>query len=257
MSKSRFSIFNQFASAIVLVAMYLGVDVIFHGTSPLIHASFRFVFALIVAGIVYYIIGADKLRNSHVKYRKSTKVWCFLLVLAALLVFRNVTGQIIQVLGSKTLIGDTFMALSAGICEEFLFRGLLLSSCLCVFNRHRLRYTLAACSSSALFGLFHFVNALHQPLNTTVQQVIYAFVLGLLLASIRIATNTMGWNVLLHSLFDWSAGLSVNPSLSGITPWTPFIIIWGLVFLVALFFLISFDHNTNDSHLSKTYSLGN
>ncbi|WP_422730472.1 type II CAAX prenyl endopeptidase Rce1 family protein [Lentilactobacillus rapi] len=57
------------------------------------------------------------------------------------------------------------MALSAGICEEFLFRGLLLSSCLSVFNRHRLKYTLAACSSSVLFGLFHFVNALHQPLT--------------------------------------------------------------------------------------------
>uniref|UniRef100_UPI00384E1993 CPBP family intramembrane glutamic endopeptidase n=1 Tax=Lentilactobacillus parafarraginis TaxID=390842 RepID=UPI00384E1993 len=145
------------------------------------------------------------------------------------------------------------MAFSAGMCEEFIFRGLLLSACLEIFSRSNLKYTLTACLSALFFGMFHFVNALHQPIGATIQQVIYACVLGMLLAAVRISTNTMGWVVLLHWLYDASAGLSVNTSATGTGLWAPFLIFWGLLLLVALLFMISYDHSTNRISLSRDY----
>lgn len=82
----------------------------------------------------------------------------------------------------------------APICEEYIFRRLLLDRLLFLGD-----WT-ALLLSSLFFGLFH----------TNLYQFLYATVVGMVLGYIRIITGRMRWNVLLHMFINLFCGVLPN-----------------------------------------------
>ena len=154
----------------------------------------------------------------------------------------SILGHTALMMHAKTVVADTMMALSAGIFEEFLCRGLLFSAFLSVFKQAKYKFTEAALASGIFFGLFHFMNLISgQGFLPTLQQATYAFVIGAIFASIRLTTNTLTWVVLIHALIDWQPGISVTHTVSSLASWLVFLAVWGTILVVTVIFLISFD----------------
>jgi membrane protease YdiL (CAAX protease family) len=100
-----------------------------------------------------------------------------------------------------------FLALVVGPTEELLFRGLIQSGLngsvsgeLQLFGwRLRLGTVLAA----IFFGLWHLVNLPFQPLGATVEQVLTAAVVGLVIGVVYDRTSNLIGAAVLHSLLDF------------------------------------------------------
>jgi membrane protease YdiL (CAAX protease family) len=87
-----------------------------------------------------------------------------------------------------------------GFAEEIVFRGYLL-----VGARARYSEVGAWFVTSALFGLFHGLNILTgQSVGTTLQQVVFAFILGSGLYLVRRVTGLLAVAMLIHGLWDFS-----------------------------------------------------
>jgi len=89
----------------------------------------------------------------------------------------------------------SFMALSAGICEEIIYRGFLVFLLQAVFPNMPIYFIILI--PSLLFGISHFYQGL--------QGVISTGVLGLLFMSLFIATDSLFLAMLLHFFVDFSA----------------------------------------------------
>ena len=84
--------------------------------------------------------------------------------------------------------------LIAPICEEYIFRRLLLDRLLFLGDWS------AIVISSLFFGLFH----------TNLYQFLYAFAVGLVLGYVRIMTGSMRWNILLHMFINLFCGVLIS-----------------------------------------------
>ena len=97
-----------------------------------------------------------------------------------------------------------------GISEEFLCRGFL-------YNVMRNRYKnikKAVFASSAIFGVIHLINLIHQPVHETLLQVAYAFAFGVLLTAIYVRCENIWAAVSIHALFNFfsAAGAALTPN---------------------------------------------
>ena len=95
--------------------------------------------------------------------------------------------------------------LGAGIREELLTRGLLLTFFRKAFGKSKASYIAAMSLSSIIFGLIHLSN-LEGVIDPTpiYAQIIYAIGIGFFLAALYIRTGNLWGNMVLHFLFDIS-----------------------------------------------------
>lgn len=101
------------------------------------------------------------------------------------------------------IISMFVIALMAGVIEELLFRGLLFNSLSSFFYHNKNRFLIAGLISSILFGCMHLINLTHQPLQSTVGQVIFAFTTGIILIYLRLLSNNIVWCMVLHFFIDF------------------------------------------------------
>ncbi len=120
---------------------------------------------------------------------------------------------------SKNLVGDgstsLFMALSvviaAPICEEMLFRGLALN-----YGRRYINDVSAVVISSILFGCLHLANAGHSNINGVMVQVVYAALLGAVIALVVLKFKSVWAGVFIHFVVNGTGQLlSFVPSDNG------------------------------------------
>ncbi|KJZ20740.1 CPBP family intramembrane glutamic endopeptidase [Loktanella sp. S4079] len=91
-----------------------------------------------------------------------------------------------------------------GITEEIVFRGVLLRAL-----NDRLPVFWAMLISAALFALMHFINDLNgQPWMATLQQVGFAFLVGVFLAAVALRTGNLWGVIIWHALWDFLVYLS-------------------------------------------------
>jgi membrane protease YdiL (CAAX protease family) len=95
---------------------------------------------------------------------------------------------------AKELFYFNLVSVTAGVCEEILFRGLLIW-----YLSQSIGLPLAVVGSSALFGLAH----LYQGRKGIVQ----TGIVGLVLALVYVATGTLWVVMLLHTLVDMNSGV--------------------------------------------------
>jgi uncharacterized protein len=118
--------------------------------------------------------------------------------------------------------------LLVGFTEEITTRGLLLTGL-----RSRLGEGWVWFLTSALFGALHLVNAyLGQPIGPTLQQAVFAFLVGTVFYILRRVTGTLIWAMILHALWDFSTfaiGHAGHGALAGVS-----LIVQIPTFIVAL-----------------------
>jgi uncharacterized protein len=100
------------------------------------------------------------------------------------------------------------LALAVGFVEEVFFRGLMLRALLL-----RGRWQ-AVIISSLFFGIAHLFNlASGANLAATLLQVVYAFAIGLMFATLAVRTQTILPLIVIHSLIDFFGFLALNSTV--------------------------------------------
>jgi membrane protease YdiL (CAAX protease family) len=118
-------------------------------------------------------------------------------------------GASIHVPALPTLAAElVFLAFVVGPSEELLFRGLIQTG---LNGSIRARAYLfgvpvgvGTVIGAVLFGLFHLVNVVYQPLGATLQQALTAVVIGLVFGVLYDRTQNLVGASLAHSLADFS-----------------------------------------------------
>jgi membrane protease YdiL (CAAX protease family) len=108
-----------------------------------------------------------------------------------------------------TLVAQlVFLAFVVGPTEELLFRGLIQTSLnASIRARVWLRswpVGLGTVVAAVLFGLFHLINVVYQPIGVTLQQAATAVVIGLVFGVLYDRTKNLVGASLAHSLADFS-----------------------------------------------------
>ena len=114
-------------------------------------------------------------------------------------------------LPTDLLLAVAATTLLVGLCEELLFRGILLRAA-----RERYREVTAVVATATVFGLFHVVNlALGAPVVDTTTQVVSAALAGVASYLLRRGTGILLAPILLHALYDLSVVLPVAQTTLG------------------------------------------
>lgn len=210
-----------------------------HGNLTLLYAASRFVLAGLLSLWMFSFFKTAKLTTpSRIGFQRPIRIWLGLIVIffASLLVLKL---NIIFAAGLKLgqLFNIALIAISAGVYEEVLCRGLLFSYFLGVFRskKHVLLWT--AVASSLIFGLLHLSHLFYgQSVQTTLQQVFYAFVIGLAFSAIRISTNGIWVGMIIHSLIDFDP--LINLQTQGNGNWLGYLIIFTPLLIISLLYLV-------------------
>lgn len=105
--------------------------------------------------------------------------------------------------GISFKLQSVLSGLEAGIAEELLFRYAFLTILLEAFGRTKYKIFYAATLSSFCFGLLHLGNlTAGQSLANTINQMIFAFGMGLLMCGIYLYTDLFYLPVIFHTLLD-------------------------------------------------------
>lgn len=142
--------------------------------------------------------------------KSSVKIKNVLAVIPAFLVVINnlpIIGLINKnvVIDSTTLHTVLFLlyALSIGIFEEVIFRGILFPLCVIKLNDKKNKIFWAVVLSSAMFSLTHLLNLLGGAgIVQTIMQIGYSFLIGAMSAIVLVKTGNIYSSVILHFVFD-------------------------------------------------------
>ncbi|WP_158610634.1 CPBP family intramembrane glutamic endopeptidase [Lactiplantibacillus garii] len=104
---------------------------------------------------------------------------------------------------ATTTLTTLLVALLVSVFEEILFRGIIFKQSLPTVNPGINAILQAAAFSSILFSLTHLVNLTHQSWLLTGLQLLFTFVIGLLLCGLYQATNSLWWPIVIHALNDF------------------------------------------------------
>lgn len=209
-------------------------------TDSLNYAIVRFALASLLATSMLFTFKTTKVTTFKLGFRYFTRSWLILLGLFYMLIlvggglFVNVSNVIRH---ESLLFKVLLTALAAGIFEETICRGLLFSLALDYFQKSAHPLVWAGISNSMIFGLLHFSNVFtnHQSVAITLQQVFYAFVMGIGFSAIRVATNGLSLGIILHSLIDFQP--TIGQPLNQANSWLGLLIVFGPLLVVAIIYL--------------------
>jgi len=137
-----------------------------------------------------------------------------------------------------TIVSAVLMAGFISFFEETFFRGIIFQSL-----RTSLGLIAATIISSLLFSLTHLINLSHQSLGLTILQLIFTFVLGLLLCGLVVRTQSLWWPIGIHTANDFFGLLQPPIRLPLITSSASFQVLEIIVVLI-LIWLLNQSHKT-------------
>ncbi|MDN6596540.1 MAG: CPBP family intramembrane metalloprotease, partial [Lentilactobacillus parabuchneri] len=73
MVKNRLSWAKKFLLAALFIILLMGVDFSVQGASPLLRGIARIIYAVVVAGIVYYVLGTTKIFTNKIQLNTFAK----------------------------------------------------------------------------------------------------------------------------------------------------------------------------------------
>ena len=121
------------------------------------------------------------------------------LLVAAWNVFYNLSSG--NAFGGQTVFLEALITASApAVFEEVLFRGIF------IYNLQKKGHGDLGCAliSSAVFAAVHLTNAVGTDLASVLLQVVYSFVIGMVLAAIYLKNRSLLQIIIVHFLIDFS-----------------------------------------------------
>ena len=171
--------------------------------SYLIPIVFTFTILLLLKGI------------KEVGFRKSN-IWkglylgWFFLAAGVILFVSSYIGVDKTTLSSPSfgkLLAFTCVVFFVGVFEEVLCRGIILNTMINQWGHTKNGIIKSIIFSSLLFGLAHLINLIANPILiiATFSQIVYAFLHGILYASVYVRCRNLWAVIILHAVYDWLA----------------------------------------------------
>lgn len=109
----------------------------------------------------------------------------------------------------QTVLLTALNCIGVGLFEEFVFRGAIFQLLLKHYGGTRRGTISAVLASGGLFGLVHLVNLIQNPdlFTDTLLQLVYAAVIGVVLAVMVLRTGSIWGAVVIHTLFNLAGDL--------------------------------------------------
>lgn len=111
---------------------------------------------------------------------------------------------------SITIIaGCIFCNLAIAICEEVIFRGIILNSMIAALKKRDDVVRLTVIGSSIIFGLRHLINLVSMPdtVFMTLAQVVFTFMAGTYLCAVYLRTKNIWVCITIHFLEDFATSV--------------------------------------------------
>ncbi|KRL02678.1 CPBP family intramembrane glutamic endopeptidase [Liquorilactobacillus capillatus] len=240
---NRWSGGRQLYWGIIIFLLFFFLTMFFYDETILFKIIVNLVMALVALAITVRATGS--LRGIHVKITFSCCIigWGLLAIcsIIVMVVLSNLPITIGQVFRSNHFLLDTTAALAAAILEESLCRGLFLIGFLKigVYRGSSCNLTRSAVYSSFLFGILHMMNMLAGHPTIVLQQIFYAFAMGVFLAALYITTNNLFWPILVHFILDW--GPLVTSSDNEVSSWGIILAVFLPILIINVIYLICID----------------
>lgn len=230
------------------------VPVTDHGIVTLAYATSRVILAVVLGIIMAACFKTVRVTSpGSIGYQRPIRIWLvltlFWLISILLLILHSNVSSFLEFKPAQFL-SVALIALSAGIYEETLCRGLLFSFFLGLFRSKMQPLLWAAFASSLLFGLLHLAHLFSgQSVPTTLQQVFYAFVVGMAFSVIRISTNGIWVGIVIHSLVDFQPGITTETQGNG--NWASTLVIFTPLLIFSVMYLVKVNRLINQRTLQK------
>lgn len=242
------SAIHKLGLALALYALYIAFFLI--GFPKPIKNGVHILVVIVALCAIIRELGTLRITNQPLLMDKRQKIiFSFFLVffvgLYVLVTFQGIKN-VISVFNSSfhKIINVATTAFCAGFFEEYLVRGLILAALMQILANKRFGYTLAGFGAAFIFGLLHLSNLTFQSPAATLQQVLYATVLGFTFAYLRIATNRLSLCIGLHTLIDFQP--SVNQGVTTVH-WGSLLIVFAPLLLATWYCLWQADRQKNHS----------
>ena len=157
---------------------------------------------LILASLALYFSHTTHVLQRRLKFNKAQLIWSGIL-LVVLLPYLVITVMNALHQSFSKIFAVFMMAIMAAVIEELSFRCLLFNGLLSIFYKKKYSLLIASLVSSLMFGLLHLINVTHQPLQSTIGQVLFALTLGLISMYLRLCSNGMICCIVFHFLVDF------------------------------------------------------
>ncbi|MFG5683929.1 type II CAAX prenyl endopeptidase Rce1 family protein [Enterococcus faecalis] len=240
--KLRYVLFLYLAFAIRdLIASPLGLH---DGT--LEWAIYILITSIILALISFIISGTTKVTRTRISFSMKSTMFFYALLMCFLGVL-YLTGTLNDIIflvqsGTYSIIIAAGVALGAGILEEFLIRVLMFAIILKFFENSKNKFLFTSVSTSFLFGLLHMHNLTEQSMTTTVQQIFYTFVIGIVFSAVRIWFNGITLAVFIHTLMDFKPTIVTGGT--GSSNWMTVLIVFLPIAIFGVICLIQLDKDS-------------
>ena len=115
--------------------------------------------------------------------------------------------------GTVFFVEAIITAIAPAVFEEVLFRGIF------IYNLKKNDYSDIKCLflTAALFAVVHLTNLAGLDLVSVALQLVYSFVIGLVLAAVYLKNGSLIQIILVHFLIDYTNRLYINPATTATT----------------------------------------
>lgn len=200
--------------------------------------------ALVLSIIAILFIQKNKLFKNKVKSYGTSKYLSILifgyLIILILNVQLNPNLSAILTFNIGIIIQSAIIAFITALFEETLMRGLFFESLLEFFNKRK--YFYSAICSSLIFGLAHLWNLRVESPTAVLQQVLFASIIGIMLAHFRIKFNGLLIPIIIHFFIDFQKSIVAKQSLTSAN-WVQILITYLPMLIVAI---IAISYLEND-----------
>lgn len=245
-------VLKNLLAGIILTIAYLGGPVVIvlllhHHFSRIIKLGIWLLFIAIMAYLIIRSTGTTKLFNHRInqgKVRILTTIFLSILLLFLSARLGNLSS--VLKLSIIKILSATILALMAGVIEELLFRGLFFNMFVVIFEKNKYFLIWASLLSSVLFGLIHLVNLTHQPLKSTVGQIMFAITLGLILSYCRMITNNVILGIIIHTYIDFQPQIITSDTGSRNLSLTLLFVVFMIVIALVLICIYAYNRRYNN-----------
>lgn len=206
----------------------------------LVGAIIYFIYAVVLAILPLLIIKHWRSIKFHLRLRHDIN-WLSLvpLFLTFAWAFKGqITDTFVNLpsMDLSKIVYNILMGSQPGFFEEFLVRGTLLLLLITLLNTGQHKAFTGALISSILFGLLHLINLFggEQGGLETLQQTLYAIVLGLIFTVMYYRTGSLWVPIFWHALLDTTYNFS---SSGGAGSWVELVVAFLPVFVVTIWML--------------------
>lgn len=155
-------------------------------------------FAEIIALLIWWLFNRYYLK-AKIGWHGKGRDWLLILPVIVILIGDSFLGTNFN-FAPGNIIHAVLFGLAVGACEEYLFRGILVSYLL---QHFRLSALLTACLSGVGFGLIHLINGFSSGNWTnTFAQALMAIGVGFFLAAVYLLTNNLWLPIIFHAVVD-------------------------------------------------------